>query len=209
MGKINLELAKEKGLINDNDLIYQKMVKDYKYLLEYYLSTIIDFSKYEDMIINGNLYIGKNIKYSESNEYLKLNYLFLVNNLFVEKLDETDLDLLKNFNKDNISSQLIDLVKRTYKNVIKDNYFKGEYTDQVYSVCYGPNVPYNYVKNDSLVFRFIYGKNLIETGDDKFIELDKKQTSFINDVVNRFKEEVYNKTGLVTEVLIMKDIYSK
>ena len=206
---INIELAKSKGLITDNDTLYKELEKKYKYLLEYYLSTVIDFNKYENMINTSNLYIGKNSKYQRLNEYLKLDYIFLINNLFIEKLDNSNLDLLKNFNKDNITSNLIDMVKNTCSDVIRDNYFKDKYTDEIYKVCYGPIVPFNFVDNNSLVFKFIYGKNLIEVNGDKFFELDEKQTKFINDTTEELKQEILDKTGLKAEVLISKDIYEK
>jgi hypothetical protein len=204
---INIELAKSKGLITDNDALYKELEKKYKYLLEYYLSTVIDFNKYENMINTSNLYIGKNSKYQRLNEYLKLDYIFLINNLFIEKLDNSNLDLLKNFNKDNITDEVVNMIKNTYSDVIKDNYFKENYTDQIYKVCYGPVVPINFVDNNSLVFRFIYGKNLIDLNGDEFFELDKKQKDFINEVIDKLKNEIFDKTGLKTEVLITKDIY--
>ncbi len=206
---INIELAKSKGLITDNDALYKELEKKYKYLLEYYLSTVIDFNKYENMINTSNLYIGKNSKYQRLNEYLKLDYIFLINNLFIEKLDNSNLDLLKNFNKDNITSNLIDMVKNTCSDVIKDNYHKGNYIDEIYKVCYGPVVPFNFVDNNSLVFNFIYGKNLIEVNGDKFFELDEKQNKFNNETTEELKKEKLDKTGLKAEVLISKDIYEK
>jgi hypothetical protein len=204
---INIELAKAKGLITDNDNLYKELEKKYKYILEYYLNTIIDFSIYENMISSSNLYIGKNKKYQDLNEYLKLDYLFFINNLFIEKLDDNNLTLLKNFNKDNITDEVVNMIKNTYSDVIKDNYFKENYTDQIYKVCYGPVVPINFVDNNSLVFRFIYGKNLIDLNGDEFFELDKKQKDFINEVIDKLKNEIFDKTGLKTEVLITKDIY--
>ncbi len=206
---INIELAKSKGLISDNDSLYKELEKKYKYLLEYYLSNEIDFTKYENMISTSNLYIGKNKKYQGLNEYLKLDYLFFINNLFIEKLDDNNLTLLKNFNKDNITEEVVNMVKNTCKDVIYDNCFKGNYTDQIYKVCYGPVVPINFVDNNSLVFRFIYGKNLIETTGDNFFELDKKQYIFIDETLGKLKQEIFDKINMNTEILITKDINEK
>ena len=206
---INIELAKAKGLITDNDNLYKELEKKYKYILEYYLNTIIDFSIYENMISSSNLYIGKNKKYQDLNEYLKLDYLFFINNLFIEKLDDNNLTLLKNFNKDNITDEVVNMIKNTYSDVIKDNYFKEKYTDQIYKVCYGPVVPNNFVDNNSLVFRFIYGKNLIDLNGDEFFELNRKQQKYINDTLDNLKKELLDKTGIKAEILITKDIYEK
>ena len=204
---INIEQAKTKGLITNDDSLYQKVVDNYKYVLEYYLSTIIDFKKYETDINNSKLYIGKINNYNDINKYLRLDYLCLLNNLFIEKLDQKDLDLLINYT--NINDELIDLVKRTFKEVIKDNYFKGEYTNQIYKVCYGPMVPFNFVNNNSLVFKFVYGKNLIDLNEKEFIKLDKKQHAFINKEIDLLKKEIKNKLNVDCEVLIKKDIFEK
>jgi hypothetical protein len=209
MEKINIKLAKEKGLINDNNYdLYQKVYLEYKYVLEYYLNELIDFKKYEDEINNSGLYIGVNSKYQSLNQYLKTDYIFLINSLFVEKLDKKDIDLLLNdFNKDNLSINVIEMVRRTFKDIIYDNYLNGEYVNKIYKVCYGPMVPFNFVDNDSLVFKIYYGKNTKEILDTKeFIKLDKKQINLFNHVIDNLKKEVYDKLGLKCEILIEKDI---
>ena len=183
MTKINEKLAIEKGLINEaNKTKYDDLSKKYKYLLEYYISTKIDLNKYEDMIKNSGLYIGINNKYKSLNEYLDLDYIFFINNLFVEKLSSEDINRLETFDRVSITNELMNIIGRTYKDVIHDNYFKGEYTDIVYKVCYGPAVPINMVDNNSLVFKIYYGKNLIDLNDDKFIELHKKQLAFFDNL---------------------------
>ena len=142
------------------------------------------------------------------NMYFDLDYIFLINNLFIEKLDESDLNLLKEFNKNNVSNELIDMIKRTYKDIIKDNYLNGEYTDKVYKVCYGPVVPINFVDNDSLVFKIYYGKNTKEILDTKeFVTLNKKQIELFNGLVDDIKKDVKNKLNIKCEILLEKDIF--
>lgn len=208
MGRINEELAKQKGLIIDgNTQKYDELVKVYKYLLEYFISTKIDLSKYEDMIKNSGLYIGVNDKYKPLNEYLKLDYIFLITNLFVEKLSLEDISVLEKFDKNNIADEIIDVIRRTYKDVIYDNFFKGEYQNIKYNVCYGPMVPINFVDNDAIAFKIYYGKNLIDLDGEAFIELHKKQLSFFDELINKFKEEVKEKLDINCGVLLEKDIY--
>ncbi len=209
MGKGNESLAREKNLIIDNDKTkYADLQKKYKYLLEYYLHNKINFKKYEDLIDNSNLFIGKNAKYRSLNEYLNLNYLFLINNLFVEKLSIEDINLiLTKFNKDVVDDELINLVERTFKDVIYDNYMKGEYQSDIYKVCYGAFIPSNFVDNDALVFKIYYGKNLIDLSGQEFVDLHKKQLEFFTDIINQIKEEVKNTLNVNCEVLLEKDIY--
>ncbi len=206
---INRNLAIEKNLIkNEDDSKYKELEKKYKYLLEYYLNNIIDFKKYEKIIRDSNLYIGNNSKYKSLNEYLDLDYLFFMNRLFIEKLDKEDIDLLTNkFDYNNIPNTLLEMVKMTFKDIVKDDYLEDKYTENKYKVCYGPFVPFNFVDNDSLVFRLYYGKNLKELDGDAFLELHQQQLDFLKKLALDFSREMKEKTGIKCEVLIEKDIY--
>ncbi len=204
----NIALAKEKKLIIDNDeSLYIEIAYKYKYLLEYYINTMIDLKKYEREIDNSNLYIGKNAKYKSLNNYLDLDYIFLVNNLFVEKLEEKDINLLKQYNEGNVSYELINLVKRTFKNIIFDNYTNDKYRDSIYKVCYGDYVPLNFVDNDSLVFRIYYGKNLKDLNKDDFVKIHREQLAFFENIMNRIKDEVKRVLDVKCEILLQKDLY--
>ena len=209
MKNVNLNVAKEKGLITDNNLLYEKVVYEYKYLFEYFLSSIVDFKKYEDNINNANINIIKSNECQGSNEFLNLDYLRLVNNLYIEKLEKKDIDLiLKNFDKNSITNDFLDIVKRTYREVIKDNYFKGEYTNQAYKVCYGNIIPSNFVDNDSLVFIFYYSSNPINCSNkNDFIKLKKEQINYIKSEMDLLKKEIIDKLNIKVEILIREDIY--
>ena len=200
---VNIELASHKG-IDDN--LYNKLEAKYKYLLEYFLGTEIDFKKYEKKIENSNLNIGKNGKYKKINLYLDLDYIFVLNNLFIEKLNMDDINLLRNFNGD-VNSDLIELIKRTYKDVIYDNYLKEGYSDNIYKVCYGDVVPTNFVDNDSLVLKIFYGKNTKNIDGKEFIALHEKQLNFFHRLINELIKEIKDKLNIKCEILLEKDIY--
>lgn len=207
MERFNVKLAQEKGLINGDDKSkYDDLVKKYKYLLEYYINSKIDLSKYEELIKNSGLSIGINNKYKVLNVYLKLDYIFLISNLFVEKLSLEDISLLSKFDN-NVTEELINVVERTYKDVVCDNYFKGEYTNSIYKVCYGPMVPFNFVDNDSLVLKIYYGKNLINADGQEFIDLHEKQLNFFHQLIDTIKNDFKEKLNTKCEILLEKDIY--
>lgn len=209
MQKINKKMAIAKGLFIVGDTTkYDELVKIYKYLLEYYINSKIDLSKYEELIKNSGLHIGINAKYKSLNEYLSLNYIFLINNLFVEKLSVENINLLMTkFDKNKISDELLNVVEKTYKDVIYDNYIQGQYQNIVCKVCYGPVVPFNMVDNNVLVFKIYYGKNMINLDGDEFIELHEKQLLFFNELISKLSSEVKEKLGINCEVLLEKDLY--
>ena len=206
MSKINLELAKEKGLIiNEDQSKYDELVKKYKYLLEYYIDSKMNLFQYEELINNSGLSIGKNSKYKSLHEYLKLDYIYLLNNLFIEKLSIEDINLLEKIDLNN--NEVINFIERTYKDIIYDNYFKGEYQNNIYKVCYGPVVPFNFVDNDSLVLKIYYGKNLIDVDGEEFIKLHEKQLAFFDKLIEKIKNDFKEKLNIKCEVLLEKDIY--
>ena len=200
---VNIALAEKKGLDKSK---YDKLVKNYMYLLEYYINSKIDLSRYDELIKNSDLYYGINTKYQSLNEYFSFNYIFLINNLFVEKLSIKELELLDSFN-DVVNNELIDLVDRTYKEVIFDNFNNGNYQDNVSKVCYGSLIPSHMVDNNALVFKIYFGKNKIDLSGQEFIELTEKQYDFLDNIANKIKEDIRNKLNTNCEVLIEKDIY--
>ena len=208
MSKNNELLVKKRLIMNGDNSKYNELIKIYKYLLEYYINSKIDLSKYEKLIKDSGLYIGINSKYKSLNEYLTFDYIFLINNLFVEKLSFEDIDtLMTKFDKNNISSELMSIIERTYKDVIYDNFVKGEYRDIICKVCYGPAVPFNMVDNNALVFKIYYGKNLIDKDGSEFIELHERQLSFLHELIKELKKEIKEKLNVNSEVLLEKDIY--
>lgn len=209
MANYNKELINEKGLINNDDTKkYDKLIKNYKYLLEYYISTKVDLSKYEKIIKSSDLGISINPKYKSLNEYFNFDYIFLINNLFVEKLSLEDIDKLINLNKDNITSEILNIIEKTYKEVILDNYYDNCYHDEAYKVCYGDAILSNFVDNNALVFKIYYGKNSINLDGDEFLKLHEKQLSFLKDLIDIIKKDVKEKLNINCEILLEKDIYN-
>ena len=209
MANYNKELINEKGLINNDDTKkYDKLIKNYKYLLEYYISTKVDLSKYEKIIKSSDLGISINPKYKSLNEYFNFDYIFLINNLFIEKLSLEDIDKLINLNKDDITSEILNIIEKTYKEVILDNYYDNCYHDEPYKVCYGDAILSNFVDNNALVFKIYYGKNSINLDGDEFLKLHEKQLSFLKDLIDIIKKDVKEKLNINCEILLEKDIYN-
>lgn len=207
----NKDEAIKKGLIiNDDDSKYKLVYSNYKYLLEYYISTKIDFNKYEKMIKESNLFIGINDKYKVINNYLKLDYFFVFNRLFVEKLDVNDINLLLILNKDNIDSNLLNMIERTYKDIIKDNYnhINKSYVDSVFKVNYGNDLCLDdFTDNDSIVIKLIYGKNTKDFDTNEFIEINKKQIDFLKNIASAVKTDFKDYMGVKCDVIIKKEMF--
>ena len=206
--EINVKLAINKGLIKFQDFsLYEKLRKYYRYAFEFYLNSMINFSEYENEIYNSGLYFGINPTFKGINEYLNLDFIFFINDLFVEKLDKNDIEtILNTFKYGTVSNEILNIVKRTYKDVVKNNFKFGNYSDENYRICYGDPIPYNFVDNDSLVFRIYYGRNTIKLSDKEYIELHDKQINFLKNLIIRLKNDIERKTELKCNILFERII---
>lgn len=212
---MNKELALKKALIFNNDnKIYKTLEEIYKYLFEVYIMSKINLKLYDEEIKNSGYYFGKtNLKdkqmISGLKEYLGLDYICVLNNFFIEKLEKEDIELLKKClmqQKLEVTNELLMMVQRTYKDIIKKNYLKGEYTDKKYKVCYGVAIPSNFANNDALVLKIYYSKNTKQLNDEEFIDNIKKQKEFIEKLSKRMKKEIESVLNISCEILNEKTV---
>lgn len=204
MQNSNVELIKSKS-ISDEEYIILK--KTYKQLFEIYLQSKIDLKLYDNKIKNSDLDFGQGhpVKINLINdlgEYLGLNYIFIINDFFVEKLSINDLNELRRVyqeKKYNLNTKK--MVERTYKDVLNNNFVNGEFKDVPFNRCYGPMVPKNFALSDSLVIKIIFGKNIKQYNDDEYLANAKAKTNFLNTLSNELKKEIEEKLGIRVTIL--------
>ncbi len=204
MQNSNVELIKSKS-ISDEEYIILK--KTYKQLFEIYLQSKIDLKLYDNKIKNSDLDFGQGhpVKINLINdlgEYLGLNYIFIINDFFVEKLSINDLNELRRVyqeKKYNLNTKK--MIERTYKDVLNNNFVNGEFKDVPFNRCYGPMVPKNFALSDSLVIKIIFGKNIKQYNDDEYLANAKAKTNFLNTLSNELKKEIEEKLGIRVTIL--------
>ncbi len=204
MQNSNVELIKSKS-ISDEEYIILK--KTYKQLFEIYLQSKIDLKLYDNKIKNSDLDFGQGhpVKINLINdlgEYLGLNYIFIINDFFVEKLSINDLNELRRVyqeKKYNLNTKK--MIERTYKDVLNNNFVNGEFKDVPFNRCYGPMVPKNFALSDSLVIKIIFGKNIKQYNDDEYLANAKAKTNFLNILSNELKKEIEEKFGIRVTIL--------
>lgn len=175
------EISNKSDFSDKEFLSYQIM---YKQHIEKILSLIINASFVDQYIINNNLSIPT-VDDDEYNFYHKYSllgskYLFLRNNIHIERLNKEELEELKN----NPSS---DFFKRTFKTVLfeSDNSF----------TYFGSPLRKNEVKPNSLVFEFAY---------DLKKATSMKQIKDINNLllfINKYVSELSQKIGISISLL--------
>ncbi len=98
----------------------------------------------------------------------------------MDKLPDNYKEII--FNKELVDNDIVDIVKKTYKEVLK----KGE----TETVMYNPPIPKHSVKNGSIVFEFVYGKNSKKLNEDEYVDNMKKQREFIVKINNMLIKEI-------------------
>lgn len=187
---IDIELVNSKNL-NDNYVILQNK---YRHALEDYIMKICDIRKYELRMEDSGIRFSK-LEEDAQSIYQKwctwnLNYIYLRNNVHIEKLDFQDLQILQNY--DIGSNELFDLVKRTYKEVIKVNVIDGKKIDGTFKVNYinGFNNRESFADNDALVIVIREAFERYNVEGKELGTLVLKKMEFIDNLKKIMKEEM-------------------
>ena len=181
--------------VNDNRLdddMYLILQTNYRNGFIKYLSSFVDFDKFINELNNSDIPVIEDKQYNfYHNDYsINSDYLFIRNNIHIEKLSDEDLAYLSridsNDDKDN------DFYKRTYKNVMFET---GEY------VSYGlfPNDS-NIKRADAIVFEFAYDQKKCEN-----LEQLNKIKETIKNVSNEIKKSM-NDAGIECDFIEYKAI---
>ena len=204
MQNSNENLIKSKNISLEE---YGILKKTYKQLFEIYLQNKIDLKLYDNKIKNSDLDFGKGYP-TKSNlindlgEYLGLNYIYIINDFFIEKLSINDLnELRKVYQEKKYNINTIKIIEKTYKDVLNNNFVNGKYVNEPFNRCYGPVIPKNFALSDSLVIKIIFGKNTKQYDDEEYLVNDKAKTNFLNILCNDLKKEIEENLGIKVTIL--------
>lgn len=208
---INKQMAISKGLISGDDYsLYLNVQALYRKAFEKYLLSNVDLKKYDDILKESELDFGiiddehKYIFHEKS--YMNLNYLYVRNYFYIEKLNDEYVELLlerlsnKNYDIDTV---MFKMVEETFRDVINDNYKYEQYHDST-TTCYGSNVPRNIVNSKSLVIVLQYGKNKRTYTKDEFIINQYKKQEYLKNIISDIEGYVSNIINAPTKVLIRR-----
>lgn len=204
MQNSNENLIKSKNISLEE---YGVLKKIYKQLFEIYLQNKIDLKLYDNKIKNSDLDFGKGHP-TKSNlindlgEYLGLNYIYIINDFFIEKLRINDLnELRKVYQEKKYNINTIKMIEKTYKEVLNNNFVNGKYVNEPFNRCYGPVIPKNFALSDSLVMKIIFGKNTKQYDDTEYLVNAKAKTSFLNILCNDLKKGIEENLGIRVTIL--------
>lgn len=186
---------------------YGVLKKIYKQLFEIYLQNKIDLKLYDNKIKNSDLdfrkgHPTKSNLINDLGEYLGLNYIYIINDFFIEKLRINDLnELRKVYQEKKYNINTIKMIEKTYKEVLNNNFVNGKYVNEPFNRCYGPVIPKNFALSDSLVIKIIFGKNTKQYDDTEYLVNAKAKTSFLNILCNDLKKGIEENLGIRVTIL--------
>lgn len=159
---VNIEELIDKGLYRDGDFTdkFYVLYKNYKILLEKFLVSRLPLVEYDNKIDNSGLLFYP-VKREDMDIYqlfstMNLKYIYLRNVLNVDKLSNDDIELVVNLSDSeliNPDEKMIELINRTYKDVLSSN---RDSNDDTYMVCYGTDRDYFWHDSRDLVFGIRY-----------------------------------------------------
>ena len=200
---MNIELEKnrkkleEKGLITGNDAsVYNEIYQKYKNAFEMLLSNDFKLSKLNEIIESSNLYFSPSVLTQKIKSNIATNYLRCLNTYYIDKLTKDELKIIKENN--DLSQPILEIVKKTYKDVLKK--------DGVKTVMYNPPTPERMVENGTLVLELSYGTNTKELPDDEYISNMHKQKALLTNLVCGLEQEINMQLGIKVKILIEKRV---
>ncbi len=169
-----------------------------------YLLNELNLAEYDEKIANSEMnYIPNNLdKMSESQKTnsLGLQFLYLRNDLHLERLHEEQIQILeqeaKNFdiNEQEISEEAMDVIINTYSNVITPKEIKTEADKNIETVFDKKMLP-DFVKMNSIVFIIGTMSEFDDEGNYVDLEHEKEKMDSLHNFAKEMEQELEGKLG--------------
>lgn len=204
----NWNLAKEKGLIENENSYGKYLIVQSAYLaiFNYFLCKNVDLDKYQLILDSSDLNFYSNNKtiYAKIGSYGR-NNISIRNNVFVERLSKDDINLFLNSIDDNnvlnITEELLEIVKETWKQVIV------VYLDNIETPPHEINydmdaIKYKTAMNNALTFEIKYDVEYDSQGnilDDKY---EREKYEYVFGLKEKMEDEISEKLKCNVTVFI-------
>lgn len=212
----DLSLFSSKGLVDADELNskYFTLYRNYKVLLDRYLVDKLKLADYDQSIDNVGLkFIPEKPEDMDFYQYMSgmhLKYLYLRNNLYVEKLSNEDIDKILVLTDDDLSKpspEIVKLVEDTYKSVID----LSPKDDGAYMTRYGPDNDRFWFPSNELIIGLRYDM-FADNGlgeDDEWAENNDKQIEFIGNLMEELGIKSSGLLGIPVNVVLYTDFTIK
>lgn len=198
LSKERINRLKEKNLIiKDDDTLLKQIEMKYKRAFEKMMNEELYLYKIDNTLEQAQLlFLPSTITLKDKNTQIQSNYIRCLNQFYVEELEMNELEILKNY--EDLSEQIMDIVRKTYKTVLTKRNSK--------TISYNPPSPERIIKNGTVVFELSYGKNQCKVSDTEYLILIRKQKELLTNVIQNLEKEVLDKWDIPCKVLIEKRV---
>ena len=199
----DMNLLISKGLYDNNDYTdkFYRLYMNYHILLDKYLVRKYSLIKYDKAFDESGLRFipveEENMDYYQYISQMDLNYIYLRNNIYVEKLSDEDIDKILSLNDNFLEyprEETFELIERTYKDVIDVN------NDHSNSLArYGPDNDNYWFPSNELVIGFRhddFADNGLGDGE-MWANNNEKQIIFINMFLDNINKETRGEVNFV------------
>ena len=214
LDEFNYDSFVSKGLFDD-DLTdrYYALLGNYKILFEKYLMLKLPLKEMDNKIVNSGLAFvaidNDNMDFYQRFSTMGLKYVYLRNNLYVNKLSNDEIDLLVNVKEDELNSpsdKLFQLIEDTYKDVI-DAKPLGDDVADIYRKCYGVDSYDYWINSDELVIGVRYDE-FADNGlgeNDEWVDNYNNQLDFLANLMAESEKDCSAKLGIKVNFLYFDD----
>lgn len=198
------------SLFNDMDNnmkeTYLEIYSIYRKLFSEYIIDKLQIKNYDFELTNSNLNFVKVIEkdmdiYQNFNNEI-LNYFYIRNNLYIERLTPSERKILytKFLSGDySLDENTKVIIENSYKRIIFEDIHKDG------SNCYinmGPDNSDYYVPNQSIVIGFRYDEfNLNNLSDEQWDNLHDKQLLYLSEFLLKMSKEISSKVNIPIQVI--------
>ncbi len=198
------------SLFNDMDNnmkeTYLEIYSIYRKLFSEYIIDKLQIKNYDFELTNSNLNFVKVIEkdmdiYQNFNKEI-LNYFYIRNNLYIERLTPSERKILytKFLSGDySLDENTKVIIENSYKRIIFEDVHKDG------SNCYinmGPDNSDYYVPNQSIVIGFRYDEfNLNNLSDEQWDNLHDKQLLYLSEFLLKMSKEISSKVNIPIQVI--------
>ena len=180
--------------INDR---YCQLYINYRCLLDRYLVNKFSLKEYDERIIDSGLKFlpvkRDAMDYYQYMSTMGLNYIYLRNNLYVEKLMEADIEKILSLSKAEIESpsqDILSLIENTYHDVIS----RAKNNNTISISCYGPDNDAYWFDSRELVFGIRqddFGDNGLGE-EEEWSDNNHEQNKFLNALIDEMSTKCSN-----------------
>lgn len=195
-----------KQMTEDDKKKYLLKYSVYRKLFTEYIMQKLNLKKYDEEITNSGLdFIPNKEQDMDIYQYFsseELKYFYIRNNIYIEKLEKEEEDLLqekienKNYDLDEKSKKMIE---QTYKKVILEDVLRN---GKKCITNYGPDSSSFMAPNDAIIIGIRYDE-FLENGlsDKEWDELHDKQLLYIVELRNKMQENLKQEIQIPIAIL--------